>query len=374
MRLARWLAVALCSTALAACSGEDASRARAEGTPPPRSPFGSVLAYAVAGPDLVFAVTDVAGCPTCASLWRWSDAAPEWQRVHDFGAAEEPLTDETIEYPPVHPWSLAMATDGQHGYLSWDAEGLQMTSDGGRSWQPVEIPDAPGEVGEGAPGITGDHALLLVERPCTTDVCTAGDLWRTTLGDDAWERVDQPPGYWHELATSGDSVLVKAIVDGEDRLYRTTDAAGTWREVRAPRNTAPGSIGPCAPFATGESVSVVSCLTGPDGLHQLRTSDDGGRTWRDLVTLGTHEHSAEYADQVLALGTDRFLVSTQKRTLLLDRAGRSVASTDLPRRVSAGTCTDRRTCVVVAAPGQLWRTVDAGATWRVLAGKGGTNG
>lgn len=354
------------SVGLVAACTDDEPRAAKQGQAP-RGPFGAILAYAAAGSDTVFVVTDVAGCATCATLWRWEAHRPDWKRVHDFGVAEKPFTDETLKYPPINPWGLAMAADGRHGYISWDAEGLQQTDDGGRTWRPVEIPDARGAVGAGSPVVTGQHALLLVPEECEAEDCGPGVLWRTRLGTDTWERVDQPPGYYFGFGTSGRTVLVEATVLGGERLFRTTDAAGAWSEVRTPRNTAAGSVGHCAPFATGASTSVVSCLRAPDGLHVVRTSDDGGRTWRDVLTLGTYQHAAEYPDQVVAIGGERILVATAKRTVLVDRAGHLLPVETPPRAVTAGTCTDDRTCVVMAAGDRLWRTTDAGTTWRVIS-------
>lgn len=366
-RIAAAAAATICSAVLVAC-GQDSTKPV---EPPPQGPFGNVLAWSAAGPERVFAMTDVDGCATCATLWRWQVDQPNWQRVHDFGEAEAPFTDESYELPPINPWGLAMAPDGRHGLVSWDAEGLLQTADGGRTWKPLEIPDLDREVADGTPVVVGDHAVVLVGEPCESDECSAGDLWRSRLGAAAWEPVAKPRGYFYDLDATGGTLAVVSTTRRGDLLSTSTDTGASWTGVPAPRNTARGSIGTCAPRGQGARSVVVECLT--DDGTSLRVTADGGRTWRELLRLGTWQHSPEYADSVLVIGDDRFLVSTPKQSLLIDGTGRELAASGVPRSVRTGACTDRRTCVVASDGGRLWRTEDAGRTWRVLAeGKKGT--
>lgn len=354
-------AVAAGAAVLAACGPGPTEKV----TPAPQGPFGNLLAWSVAGPDRVFAMTDVEGCASCATLRRWEEAAPTWRRVHDFGAATEPFTDESYELPPVHAWGLSMASDGVHGFVSWDAEGLHQTEDGGRSWQPVEIPELDREVADGTPVVVGDHAVLLVSEPCMADDCAPGDLWRSRLGSASWEPVDQPPGYFYEIGVHGDVLAVATTHRGDEVLFRSTDAGTSWVEVTTPRNTAAGSIGRCAHRGAGRTTTVVECLT--DNGTVLRVTADGGRTWRDLLPLGTWQYGPEYTDSVVVIGPERLLVSTPKRSVLVDGSGHELEASGLPRSVRSGVCSDRRTCVVAGDGPDLWRTEDAGRTWRVLA-------
>lgn len=362
---------------LVGCSSPEGSAPGATPSPAAVAPtdrFGQVLAFSTVGRDSVFAVTSLAKCPSCATLWTWKRGQTRWTRVHDLGIPKHPRRDEGHKYPPVDTWSLAMADNGRDGYLAWDGA-LRSTSDGGRSWTAVDLPGEQGT--SGTPVISQGFVIVLVPpAECLDDACGAGALWRARVGTEDWEKLEQPTeGYYYRFFTSGDAVLLTATFEGREDILRSNDAGRSWQKVSPPPGT-PRSEQHCTGRPTGERIAVATCLTRPDGPDVLKASTDG-RSWRSLHEFGTYQHSPEYASMVLSIDERRLLVSSERRNIVVSPDGSWVPMAGPPpglypdagsRFVTAdiGVLLDER--------GRLWQTADSARTWRLLPQQGGRQG
>jgi hypothetical protein len=189
-----------------------------------------VIDVSVVSADRWFRLTTNVGCVACSTVWRNDQSAEGgWERLHDFGEeAYAGKVDPT--FGPVE--SLVMAEDGENGW-AWGLR-LYSTHDGGRTWSAVTTgPGRPTEFG---------HQVAITDTTGTawsllrTDQGT--ELWRTSLGSDAWVRADAPnmSGVSGMLALS-DYVLLETSDEGLSaprlQYYRYGDGL-PWGEVPNP--------------------------------------------------------------------------------------------------------------------------------------------
>lgn len=107
-------------------------------------------------------------------------------------------------------------TDAQT-ILAVGRDGLQRSTDGGRSWQPVA----------GTPAV----GLLDWDRTGLWAVAQDGAVWSSTDGGQQWQRRGAVPGQPHSIATQ-EGMLFAALTG--DRVIATTDAGATWTDRYAP--------------------------------------------------------------------------------------------------------------------------------------------
>lgn len=97
--------------------------------------------------------------------------------------------------------------------LAVGRDGLQRSTDGGRSWQPV--PEAP------AVGLlTWDHTGVWAVAP-------DGAVWSSSDGGGQWQRRGAAPGEPHSFAVQ-DGTLFAALAG--DRIAASTDGGATWTD------------------------------------------------------------------------------------------------------------------------------------------------
>ncbi|AXH93651.1 F510_1955 family glycosylhydrolase [Micromonospora aurantiaca] len=108
-------------------------------------------------------------------------------------------------------------TDAQ-SILAVGRDGLQRSTDGGRSWQTVA----------GAPAV----GLLAWDRTGVWGVAQDGAIWSSTDGGQQWQRRGAVPGQPHSIAT--DKGTLFAALAG-DRVVATTDAGATWTDRYVPQ-------------------------------------------------------------------------------------------------------------------------------------------
>ncbi len=103
-------------------------------------------------------------------------------------------------------------TDGET-VLAVGRDGLQRSTDGGRSWQPV--PDAP------AVGLLAwDHTGVWAVAP-------DGAVWSSSDGGGQWQRHGAVPGEPHSFAVQDDTLF--AALAG-DRIVASTDGGAAWTD------------------------------------------------------------------------------------------------------------------------------------------------
>lgn len=195
-------------------------------------------------------------------VYRSADGGRTWEPV------EVPGTDATfkaLSFPDArHGWAV-----GGHGLVV-------RTADGGATWEPVEVPttfdlhavhfasERVGFVGG------GDKA----KDPATDEVTGSLELLCTRDGGASWRRChrEPEPGSFFQIVSASESVAL-AVLDG-NRLVRTEDAGETWARVPFPARYV--SSVAFAPDGAGWAV-------GPQGVFQ--TSADAGKTWRQAAAL-----------------------------------------------------------------------------------------
>lgn len=166
--------------------------------------------------------------------------------------------------------------DADHGWITAARGGLEATTDGGRSWQPVRIPGLSDPDANGVSFSSPERGFVLGE----------GGVWRTTDGGATWKRVwgedtvpvpdprlpfEDPllPYYRTYAYASGDGSSLWLV--GGGILFRTDDAGEHWT-----RYDIPG--------VTPDAVRIVEpghMVIGD--LQAFYDSTDGGATWTRLA-------------------------------------------------------------------------------------------
>ncbi|MEV4715037.1 F510_1955 family glycosylhydrolase [Micromonospora sp. NPDC049374] len=101
--------------------------------------------------------------------------------------------------------------------LAVGRDGLQRSTDGGRSWQPVP----------GAPAV----GLLTWDRTGVWAVAPDGAVWSSTDGGQQWQRRAAVPGEPQSIAVQ-DGTLFAALAG--DRVVASTDGGATWTDRYVP--------------------------------------------------------------------------------------------------------------------------------------------
>jgi hypothetical protein len=112
---------------------------------------------------------------------------------------------------------FAVSPTDARSILAVGRDGLQRSTDGGRSWQPVV----------GAPAV----GLLAWDRTGVWAVARDGAVWSSTDGGQRWQRRGAVPGQPHSIATR-EGTLFAALAG--DRIVASTDAGATWTDQYVP--------------------------------------------------------------------------------------------------------------------------------------------
>lgn len=244
--------------------------------------------------------------------------------------------------------SLLVAPADANTLLLGTHQGLFRSLDGGLTWK--------------AASLAGSDAMNLAQ-PSGGTVWAAGHnvLSRSADGGATWQEV-RPSGLpsldVHGFAVDPrDPARLLAAIAGEG-LFRSTDAGESFALVS--RQVGPGVMA-LTILPSGR------VLAGDMATSTLAVSSDGGATWKPLVQASVMGLAVDPADpkRVLASGPGVLLSSdggaSWRQTLQLDAGSGPIAwSKSSPR-----------TAYVVGLDRSLYRSTDAGATWRqVVAGEG----
>ena len=257
--------------------------------------------------------------------------------------------NEAVEPPPVglpqtpDYHSLLVDANDPDRVLLGTHVGIYESSDGGRKWAFA--------------GLEGDDAMNLVREPAgALWVAGHGVLKKSDDGGATWEDVDPdglPGKDVHGFAVApGDDRTVYAAVAGEG-LYRSEDGGESFEEASS-------AVGP----------AVYGLAVTPDGRllaaqeGGLYASDDGGTTWNvslEAVAVGV---------AVSPEDEDTILVTTATG---ITRSTDGGATWDEVQPIPDGAWpvtfapSDPERAYVVGFDRQLYRSDDAGATWRVVS-------
>jgi photosystem II stability/assembly factor-like uncharacterized protein len=177
---------------------------------------------------------------------------------------------------------------------------LWRTSDGGRSWQPTDLPSGPNSFGY-ADRVSADTGFLLLAPIGQTP--PAGTLYRTGDGGATWSQVATVPAFGGGLPSAKPGMtqpLVFAdasnglLVEGNEgqTVLQTHDGGVTWTPVELPKPSDPEafllSVTDLRVFGSHVVITAVIGLRGDGGTstepvpanYPVYTSDDAGRTWQ----------------------------------------------------------------------------------------------
>jgi len=244
-------------------------------------------------------------------------------------------------------FSVAVSPADTQVRLLGDLTGLYRTRDGGRRWDRVAVPDLP--------------VYSVVSVPKSGAFLAAGDGFLL--------RSDDAGATWRDLPTDLPALKVRALaVDPaggqtlyafvqQDGLYRSDDAARTWRRV--------------LPLADASITSLAVKAGAPQSLFALHSgrgfvrSDDGGATFR-LVTGGI---PASRVTDVLTLAADpQTVYAVSGGTVYKSADGGETwqaSNTGLQNVDVIAIARDAATGALYAADvsGQFWKSADAGKSW-----------
>jgi photosystem II stability/assembly factor-like uncharacterized protein len=218
----------------------------------------------------------------------------------------------------------------------------------------------------------------------------AGTVLRTTDGGRTWQRRDVPDAANLDFrdvdALDAATAVLLSIGPGEaSRIYRTDDGGATWREPF--RNHDPEAFYDAVAFGDATHGAAVSDAVG--GRFVIRLTADGGRTWTAVPderlppALDGEGAFAASGTNVVMIGRDHLWVgTTRSRVLRSSDGGRSwtVHQAPLPTGEATGIFSiafrDQRHGVIVGgnyqregdAVDNVAITGDGGATWTRPAG------
>ena len=219
------------------------------------------------------------------------------------------------------------------------------------------------------------NGWLVVQMPTST-IFSVGKLLRTTDGGNSWQILDLPFAAeisWLDAQTG----WLSGGVSGRE-LYRTTDGGESWLETSLPGNLAQVKVGvflsqvQAARDGTLTLSATVSWAKTPQ--MQSYTSRDGGRSWQLTDSIELHE-----GEPLSALAQTGGLYADGARL----RSPSAAAGFDFKAPVAQlgsngsglvwavtrqGTCSgvkgeDGFSC---SSNDSLWLSVDSGVTWRLM--------
>lgn len=210
------------------------------------------------------------------------------------------------------------------------------SSDGGRSWQSVELGAVGGGVGRASFSYQDERiAGLLVTRSTGSNFSVAD--WFTSSDDGArWTRHDAPVS--GDVSLAPDGTLWLAGGPAHNRLFMSADHGAGWTPVALPAGLPAEGIAFDAPVARPDGLTVLSVtVQGVDGTSVVAfTSRDRGKSWEETVRAsmpaavgtGVVVPTSLAGETVLALTPDG---SEPFRLRLTDGQAGRIPSSGLPK-------------------------------------------
>lgn len=221
------------------------------------------------------------------------------------------------------PWRMSFGTiavsSGDAGNIVWAPAFNRLpfyTTDGGRSWTPIDLPDAAGDAPGSFPTIWPQRKTLAADKaaPSTFYLYHSGEelnlalqgLWRSRDGGGSWTRVHAGEiapgsGFAAKLRSvpghAGHLFFTAAAHEASDTaLRRSNDGGASWQVVPGVTHVEDVAFGKAARGAAYPAIYVVGQVGGAYGVWR---SIDNAARWQRLVDfpLGS-------LDQVSVVGAD----------------------------------------------------------------------
>lgn len=252
-------------------------------------------------------------------------------------------------------------------FLGTSAGNLYRSSDGGASWSRFARPGNSVEMVMDHIAIDPrDSRNMFVAAWNAQMPNTDGDLFRSKDGGKTWEIVADLHGKSLRalsISLANPRVLVAGALDG---IYRSHDGGTTWERI-SPENQA-------------ELKNVESIAIDPENAdviyagtwHLPWKTEDGGKTWHN-IKKGVIDDSDVFSIVIDAAQPSNLFISACSGIYRSDSAGESF------RKMQGIPYSARRTRMLQMDPADhnivyagttegLWKTTDAGATWKHMTG------
>jgi photosystem II stability/assembly factor-like uncharacterized protein len=310
------------------------------------------------------------------------------------------------------PWikGVAFATP-ERGWLLLDGQSL-VTPDGGKTWYPAALPEPFDTMSFATPQIGfatakqqvfrttdgGEHwapvdasgwpnpgATFVDERHGWSTGWQSDTFYRTQDGGQTWEHLPDPCPKESRRPFNFISPTEGWLLCGFDegsgfmskRLYRTDDSGLTWTllgEVLAGKSGEPWNAQQEWPggLSVGDYIGNIAFTDDRHGWYtgirygDFMATEDGGRTWRDTPTPPLRGSNVGFATPAVGY---RFGFDTAQGTsvLTMTRDGGKTWTQVYPHRQPLHRFYLDARSYIGELNGDLYRSDDAGATWRLLS-------
>jgi photosystem II stability/assembly factor-like uncharacterized protein len=172
--------------------------------------------------------------------------------------------------------------DPTHGFLgAWGnlaRPTIYRTSDGGRSWAGATLPDPPGFVTQGGPGLRAGLVNGFGSNLLVLAMSEQGDgyVFRSTDGGTSWAYVARAGGYAYSFTFVAASRWL--VIGNDSSAVETTDAGKTWHPYTTDYSNAAG-VGTV--FVFGDAQVGYGTVRGG-----IERTVDGGAHWSIIQTPG----------------------------------------------------------------------------------------
>jgi photosystem II stability/assembly factor-like uncharacterized protein len=291
------LVATLCITALGA-----------QQVPPRNDPSAyQELRYRLIGPFRASRTAAGVGIPTQPSVffagvhtggvWKTDDYGRTWRPIFD-SAPTGSIGDIGVSWS--NPEILYVGTgEGLHRPDLGVGDGIFKSTDGGKSWKHVGLPDVQ-QVGRLVVHPTNPNIVFVAGLGHPYGPNTERGIFRTTDGGASWEKVlylDENTGAIQvEFDPTNPSVVYGALWEHREGpwenasfsgknngLYKSTDGGTTWRQLQGGLPTGAGRI--CLGIGTSDPNRLYAAVMGQGrGAEGFYRSNDGGETWTLVST------------------------------------------------------------------------------------------
>lgn len=279
--------------------------------------------------------------------------AQQWQPLGPDGGSVRSLA-----FDPKNPDRIFLGTSAGRLYLS---------SDGGASWSRWASLGVPAEM-------VLDHVVIDPSNPKNIYVAawnaqapnTDGDLFRSLDGGKRWDVTPDLHGKSIRalaMATSDPRTLVAGGLDG---VFRSRDGGETWQRISPEHHAEIKNVESIAIDPANADVIYAGTW------HLPWKTDDGGKSWHS-IKKGVIDDSDVFTIVVDAQAPANVYISACSGIYRSESAG------ELFRKIQGIPYSARRTRVLQIDPNDrnvvyagttegLWKTTDAGATWKRMTG------